>query len=533
MHKAVKGHACDLAILFIVYGLAYGLMLFNHGIYWDDWVWIDLQPHLIKSSMSQLGYPFLADIHLFLQRDGVFAYRMLTFACYLAAAIALYGILTRIPSFSRTQRLFLTLIFAVFPVNGARILIATVHYAIAYAGFFLACYAFVSYRGSRHLMVGIAAWLLFFASAYLVNSLLVFYGILPIYLLYLGIKEQTSLRGWCTLALSSFPFLILPALVFLAKHLWGKPHGLYEGYNTISLSNSLISWAGIEEATQGTLIEPIRLAFTASESEKWLAGIVIAVGLSLTIWAWMAFRGRSEKEKRKTRLLASSSNVLIAIAMLVLAVFPYLVVGKMPAVYSWETRHQMLVPLGAAWMLVSFSSLVGRITRLPIAPILALACGVFAAGNLRDNVVYIRDAFKQDSLMLALAQNPDLRAGNDKVYLMRDTTTDLSWSGRCMYFYEYAGMFNRIFHEQSRLPIGSCELGAYDAIRHGFTASYHLGEVKPGLPTEEVIIERAGYPLSLNNTLRLLKQSYFEPNDFEMNLRNIVNVRVVPYTGTP
>ncbi|VVE56005.1 hypothetical protein PAQ31011_05069 [Pandoraea aquatica] len=533
MRKAVSGYAGDIAVLFVVYALAYGLMLLNHGIYWDDWVWFDLRPDLIKNSMSQLGYPFLADIHLFLQQGGVFAYRLLTFACYLVAAIALYGTLAQIPSISRTQRLFITIIFAVFPVNGARILIATVHYAIAYVGFFVACFAFVSYINSRRTIYGVIAWLLFFASTYLVNSLLVFYGVLPIYLLYLGINDRATWVRWRAIVINNLGFLVLPLLVFLAKQQWGKPYGLYDGYNTISLKNALLSLPSLDQATHGTLIDPVNAALLAGGSEKWLSTIVIVVTVGICVWIWKSVRKPSADGTGSPSLVSLPVNLLVAVVLLGLAVLPYLVVGKMPAINSWETRHQLLVPLGAAWLFVAIASVARRATRLPVAPVLALLCGLFVASNIRDNVLYIGDAFKQDAFMLNAAQNPDLRAGGGQVFSMRDTTTDMSWSGRCMSFYEYAGMFSRIFHEQSRLPIGSCELYAYDVIRPGFTASYHLADVKPGQPTREVIIERAGYPLSLNNTLRLLKQSYFEPKYFEANVRHIVNVRVVPYTGAP
>lgn len=59
--------------------------------------------------------------------------------------------------------------------------------------------------------------------------------------------------------------------------------------------------------------------------------------------------------------------ILVGIAAFGLAVLPYLVVGKMPALGDWDSRHQILVPLGASLMLVGLVTLLHQRLRMPRA----------------------------------------------------------------------------------------------------------------------------------------------------------------------
>ncbi|WP_433694655.1 hypothetical protein [Herbaspirillum seropedicae] len=517
----------DLTILIVVYFLAYGLMLLNRNIYWDDWVWYELRPDLLKNSMSQLGYPGLAYLHIWLQKGGVLLYRYFTFACYLVAAIALYLALSANDKIPRLYRLFITLVFAIFPVNSARILICTVHYSLSYAAFFIAFYAFSKYVATRKWKFGILAWVLFAGSSYLVNSLLVFYALIPIYLLFMNYWNQERTQSISELIRSYGVFLILPILTFGAKQLWGRPYGIYLGYNSISLPDASLFPRQIAYVIHECLFKPVKFAFKAGASTPWLWAIsaLVLVGLIVVMRRMTSKIASRESSFERYPIF----NLLLGLIMLLLAIIPYMVVGKTPEALGWESRHQLLVPLGCAWLVVALAVQLQKITKIPAILVLSIFCSVFVAGNIRDNLIYVRDGFKQESIMMNAASDKQLEQGGGTTYFMRDSTKDLNWNSRCVSFYEYAGMFSQAFREETRLPIGDCELSNFDSMKPAFTASYHLNAVAIALPTKEIRIGYGTYKLDFVGTIKLICQYYINPMQYRTNIRQIVQLHVVPF----
>ena len=54
----------DLSFLTLVYTLAHGLMLFNRGVYWDDWVLYNMDKGLIIDTFKQAGAFWVGYLHV-------------------------------------------------------------------------------------------------------------------------------------------------------------------------------------------------------------------------------------------------------------------------------------------------------------------------------------------------------------------------------------------------------------------------------------------------------------------------------------
>ena len=171
----------DLLIVAGAYCLAHGLMLLNNGIYWDDWLIVHGTLESITEEYREYGLPFFGYYHHALNQLGqlgVPAYRGLIFLSYLAAVLAFYAVVTRLEGVDRKTALILTLVFALFPSNSARISIMASRFTVCYALFFIGFWLLALYLERRNPALRIASLACLFAS-FLTHSFLVF------------------LRAWC------------------------------------------------------------------------------------------------------------------------------------------------------------------------------------------------------------------------------------------------------------------------------------------------------------------------------------------------
>ena len=54
----------------LVYTLAHGLMLFNRGVYWDDWVLYNMDKGLIIDTFKQAGVFWVGYLHVLVSGGG-------------------------------------------------------------------------------------------------------------------------------------------------------------------------------------------------------------------------------------------------------------------------------------------------------------------------------------------------------------------------------------------------------------------------------------------------------------------------------
>jgi len=63
LSTVIKSNAIIVAI---VYTLSWGLICFNKGIYWDDWIWFNVDHSVLLRSMSQAGFLWFGWFHNFM-----------------------------------------------------------------------------------------------------------------------------------------------------------------------------------------------------------------------------------------------------------------------------------------------------------------------------------------------------------------------------------------------------------------------------------------------------------------------------------
>ena len=124
-------------IIFIFYSIAHSLIIFNNGIFWDDWVFIDSSKEVGINIFKEVGLPwfsFLVNLLFLFDKDPLFL-RTIIFLTYFFTAICLYSILKNIkePRENGKHEIMKTItgmkypIKIIFEINESQVLLITAY----------------------------------------------------------------------------------------------------------------------------------------------------------------------------------------------------------------------------------------------------------------------------------------------------------------------------------------------------------------------------------------------------------------------
>jgi hypothetical protein len=523
-HTEAASRGLQIFVLITLYSLSNFLMLLNHGVFWDDWIWVHLDRGTLLNGCAQLGYPLLGYLHLALRHLGIEAYRGVTFVAFLVASVAVFGTLCRIEKLNDRQRLFLALVFALFPANSSRIAICTVHSSIAYAVFFAGVWLFAEFTVRGTVRLRLSSLALIALASYFVNSLLFFCILVPVFFVYVG-PDHSSVRAVIARLRRIPEFLILPPAVFSVK-LLSKPFGEYAGYNDISLRALAGSPRGIAVAFKWSFIREIlhclRLPF-----RSWTTFCVTILLVAIIGWLLrrvQALAPGAAPERFNVR--GYFFNLLVGASIFVLAVMPYLAVGKIPGVINWGSRHQLLEPLAAAWLIVFGLDLPFGQRRVQ-AYLLTMLLAIFMLGNIDYLTQFQADAYKQESLLCHFRSNPAIREGNS--FVVDDQTHYLDANERTYAFYEYSGMFYLVFGRQTRYATNLMAREPFADVRQYLSPFYLLSEFHGSPPDKKIVIAGGPYGVDKRGLVRLMFDERRNPERYEREIWDITRVTVAEY----
>lgn len=521
----------DLLLLTLIYTLAHGLMLFNQGIFWDDWALYNKDREVVIDMFRQAGGVWVAYLHLLVRAAGPYAYRAVAFASYLLSAWCVYGVLVEM-KIARYSCFFVALIFALYPVNSARTAMIVMPYSVCYALFFCGFWLTATFLQTRNCWCRAAALALLFVS-FATNSLLAFYLLIILYIVY---RERpnpmNNLSGWLHLVLRYADYLLLPILFWIVKSIFMKPYGAYAGYNQVTSE-------GFSQAFSETL-RVFDLSFTKIIDESvgvdffspifaWLTSIhflLPLVAVFLTIAALFLVRKNLKKVDRE--FYQTLWLFFFGALAYWLAAFPYVVVGKLPQSVDWDSRHQLLLPLGAALMLVYGIKLLIRHKAVTVPAYLLLA-SMFVQTSIMDHLSFQRDWYKQISLINNFRMYPPLK--NNTSFLFSDDTRHLNANNRHYRYYEYSGLMKEAFGDETRFghelrPYlrGDKKISSY---KSDFTSSNNLSGFIPKEPDTFVTIIQGETDVSTAGVLKLMLWEQTDPEMFSGLISDIVRLDLI------
>jgi hypothetical protein len=403
----------------LLYGLSFAPQLLSaNKLFWDDWIMFDLQTGKLLTSQYSGGgnAPWRGWIESFLFQSSLPVFRFVSFVAFFFMGYFLFHILKRAAALTSNQIIAITVLFLMLPVNSARISIVCSKYSVAAFFFFLGWYL---YETKNHKIAIFAGYIFFFLS----YSELPFptFTLLPI-LYHIYLRKPESVRQCIYEFLRTLPLVLLPIVYLAVRSVFWPPSG-----------NAAVMYG------------------------PQLLGAARAI-LFVTICSVPLFLYIASCKYRSIK--RPSLLVSVGVFSISLAAFPYMVGGHLvdisdwliafiPNFSDWNSRHQLLLPLGFALIIGGSLKLDStkplRWTSSPVLSTIVACCVVL---NVTFAQEYFLDGKKQDSIMAAMANSEDLK--NASAILVDDSAVRFNARGRGIRSYEWEGMLQKVFGERSR-----------------------------------------------------------------------------------
>ena len=404
-----------------LYTISYGWLYFVRDSFWvDDW---DMKfRELSNFDYSDLGLaPWAQGTARLLDIFGAAFLRFLIFWCFFVASVFLFGLSKSLKFLTFDEKRILALLFLLLPFNTARVALMTFHYTTGYVMFFAAWYLLVNFKSSWVRAVSI---MLFFLS-FQMHSLLVFYLLPVMHVLYLG--NFRSLKVFVIWIRKNLLFMTLPVIYWACRSIfWPESTNLKESYQSISIQSL-------------TNVLPFAL-------------LMVGLILILSFWSFKA-----KNKFRRFLQVASVGTLAIFLGLL-----PYLIYSSnlkpnsklffeyfltLFARSDWYNRHLMLQPLGLSLLVVAIlSSLFFGSKKLSLVCLFSIlmACVSF---NVGFGFEYVVDYAKQKEVVSQL----ETAGKNEDVSSVEflDQTQLLNARGRSYRTRDWAGLVGLAFGEET------------------------------------------------------------------------------------
>lgn len=441
----------DASAAFLCYAIAHGgIFLLWRAIFWDDWTLWNHSVADVLDTFRQQGsmFDFFGRVHVAMLAAGPWLYRVLTFVLMYGCGLFLYHILGGTRLVRAEDRLLLTILFLTAPFYAERVALIDFPYTVCvfcfFAGWFL--------LGKNRILA-----LLCFLVSFNTESLLVFYA-LPMLEYCLRLTRINRLSDLLLWGLRHLDFLSAPLVWFAVKIAFFKPYGIYAGYNEQFSAENLLR-APLYQLRDMALSLPLPLVLAGA-----IIGLLVARHVplvQLTVNTRPPERGR---------------YLLIALLALFLGLFPYWILGHVPTFSEWTTRHQLLMPLGTAFLCVSaVAACPDRIQRR----LAFVFIGIFLTLDLNNYARLALDWRKEQNIMGFLKQSREAASAN---LVLFDDNTPNALSRRYR-FYEWNGLMKRAYAgDTSRFGIYPDDLERYrsGAFDDDFSVHFNADEHRRG-----------------------------------------------------
>jgi hypothetical protein len=483
-----KVYATISAVAVLAWGAA---LLAPRSRFWDDWI----VGYATLQNARELGLPWIGYTLTALSSVGVWSFKVVAIGATIVVGCTTYEISGRGLRLSSRERLLLAMLVVALPLNSARTIVILDTYMWSLAVFFVAWWLLVSKSpSSPGAGREVVAAILLFAS-YTTASLLLFTALPLAHLCYLTIRRDVPWWEGVLRFIARYWYVFLTPIAFwLMRTLYLKPFGVYQSYNTphfdrgvsdpltldaLVLSAGLVLvclvlalWLLAGRSGHERVVRSLSLGALAvltgamggfllvNRESPSLAALVIPVTLLLCapvlIWACLFPAGldhtRGDTSEAELGDPCVTPVLAVGLAALVLALLPYLLVGKLPSFHQWETRHQLLMPLGVGIILVATVRALSKSVSPPLARLVSLGLvATLTFVSLAISVTLVADYRKQAQVIKALAHEPLVAKAN--LVLFSDEAPDLNYDSRMFQFYEYNGWLTKAFGDPSRLGI--------------------------------------------------------------------------------
>ena len=491
--------------------LAWGaILLVPSAVFWDDWIIVN-DDTLAWARDS--GLPWIGYVHGALAAIGMWTFKVVAILCSALTGWFAYLIAGRGLGLTVAERWALAALVVVLPLNVTRdiAILSTYSWSLT---LFMAAWWLLSRAGSGARWYPAALASVGLLVSYTTASLLPFTGLIIAHLAFVELPRVRPIAGIPRFLARRWYLFVAPAAFWVLRSTVLTPTGLYDSYNQVggALSGlplqATIAAIVATAVTGAILLWRVLARVPSAPRRDGIASLALSVIVALGAYALYTHRASGEFVAivlpaalavaaaviaigAITRIITTDGSaataplVGIAIAAVALGVLPYLLVGKPPSYAVFESRHQLLMPIGVAVVGVAafrvISRLVPRIlARLAIAVVIAGFAGTSALATLG----LVADAHKQEQIVAALAADDVVRYSGTIVFV--DHAQALGYDFRTYDFYELTGWLSQAHGDHTRLGLRAADIEAYTSGEFDgllpWATRYGFGEWTPGDP---------------------------------------------------
>lgn len=506
-------------ILTVTYCLAHFLLLIISGCWWDDWTFMTHDLNYINVVASESGRPewnILIPFCWSLPNNG----RILIFFLYLLDTLFVYTAVKNCGLFDEKESLIIGLLFAVTPVDDARLLISNFSYTVGLFFFYLSFMLFMFWNRMKKSMkkniYRIGLLCLFFIS-FILNSVLAYYYILIGYLFVIDFKnnEEANIikRFFISVknVLIHYPdFFILPFVYYGFNKTFFPTYGETFGeYNAVTVSGTLKCFIYIPLSVIKTFTD---ILF------KCLSCINIYTIIILALAVIVVLKIKDLSETKEIKIIDAVKYFVYGLFVLVMGLLPYVMVrSRKIDTMGVKGRDAVLLPLGVAIILYAFVSLLkGKAKKIAVTVLVVF-------GIIGMNSLYLewqKDYYYQLSMENLFVDK--IIADNDTFFLIDLNESEIEGQ---RYYSLNTNAYN-VYGDQTRFFIPKVSnlyiLESDDAMKEAIEAlgySHMMRDYKPEDYYFDAILNYYN-DLSWEEVVKLKYYEMFDKNKFNSEIEN-------------
>jgi len=361
--------------------------------------------------------------------------------------------------------------------------------------------------------------LIIFFFSFFVNSLLVFYAVVLLYIFYKIYNTKLNfIQNSILFVKTKIDFIILPILFFIVKSIWFVSSGAHgSDYNKISIFAMLNPFNYLQSFSY-SFVEPIAISFT---SKGFGILLVIIVFLMVLFRKKLNFSQNCE-ENPSYKL----SLLFLGVIVFIFGAMPYIAVGKVPTSEDWLSRFQLLLPLG--FSLVLFYTLKLILKKEIFTNTIIICIIAFSFFHIKEQIMYNIDWFYQKGIIENFEENEEIK--NNTTFIIDNKIQDKFAKNRVFRFYEINGMSKNIFFDDKRLFANSIkEIELYKQYKnydeYNFK-SWFYKEPKVLLIRDNNNFQKLGIRAKLQYFIKLKYFELFNEEKFKKLVKELVEIEV-------
>lgn len=518
-------HKTQLLILTCIYIVSQIMLCLISGIWWDDWFFFTNSHRAIMEHCIYFGYPWEAlNIFSVIWIPGG-GYRIVVFLVYLATGLLFYEVLRNIDFFTETDAFWISAVAMTAPVNDARTILICYGYGLSLC-LFMAAFYIITRNGDmtgkkKYILRGLSL-LLLIVSYLRMESLLVFTGLIWLYLLYRSVKRQSH-RGIAAVLSdfirSGWDYCIFPFIAFFLKNsLTSRFGGELADYKEITFDSML----------HGIVKSPVIMLRTGLEigysyySMVGIASVIVFVLVS-GIYIIRCRKTTFEEENKARRNIVM---FLLGVLVYYAGGFAYIVFheGRLDVVRYNNVggRDAILLGFGIAIMAYSFAKFIPAPPYVRnLIPILMIVLGSF---YFTDKYLDYQEDWINTREFSVACENATGLDDADTVlvdflnYSPCDGRRSSTLNGAS---YLISGRKNRFFIDNS-------SVWASPSMISDKLSEYICDEYDPSDVTIDGVLLIDNYPVSNTDLIRLRFCELFRKDEFERAIESMTAARYIP-----